>query len=340
MSRLLNPKRTPRSTPILQKFSRLNLQKITPEKSDPQTTMPLLNRLTSPPPMGSRMPNMSRTPPNLIPIQTTTNPLRNRNSTSPIYHGMNLQIARQPAIATPVARKPVGYYEFTIAISPKPSSLSKSPPDCLPESLPQSSSQWERILKGDSVDLNQIFSALHLVVIDEERTGCLGSAEISFGVPEPKKRISTAAEWSSAWRKASKAIAFAFPHRREELLEYGDYIEPEFAAKIISSHPKLLLYDIALRNKVAAGQNILLTDHHRLSRLYSAIVMPDGVESFSDRSNSRKLFKPTKGEKPELCNKFNAGTCKKSDAECKYRHLCKNCRKSGHGSKTCTDGSK
>ena len=172
MSRLLNPKRTPRSTPILQKFSRLNLQKITPEKSDPQTTMPLLNRLTSPPPMGSRMPNMSRTPPNLIPIQTTTNPLRNRNSTSPIYHGMNLQIARQPAIATPVARKPVGYYEFTIAISPKPSSLSKSPPDCLPESLPQSSSQWERILKGDSVDLNQIFSALHLVVIDEERTGC------------------------------------------------------------------------------------------------------------------------------------------------------------------------
>ena len=98
MSRLLNPKRTPHSTPILQKFSLLNLQKTTLEKSDPQTMMPLLNWLTSPPPKGSRMPNMPRTPPNLIPIQTMTNPLRNRNSTSSIYHGMNPQIVRQPAI--------------------------------------------------------------------------------------------------------------------------------------------------------------------------------------------------------------------------------------------------
>ena len=49
MSRLLNPKRTPRSTPILQRSSQSNLQETTPEKSDPQPTIPLLNRLTSPP---------------------------------------------------------------------------------------------------------------------------------------------------------------------------------------------------------------------------------------------------------------------------------------------------
>ena len=120
------------------------------------------------------------------------------------------------------------------------------------------SSQWERILKGEAVDLNQIFASLHHVVPDEERTGRLGDTEISFGVAEPRKRISTAAEWSAAWRRASKAIGFAFPHRREELLEYGDYIESEFAAKVSSSHHKLLLYDVALRNEVAAGQHVLL----------------------------------------------------------------------------------
>ena len=79
------------------------------------------------------------------------------------------------------------------------------------------SSQWERILKGESVDLNHVFASLHHVVPDEERTGRLGETEITFGVAEAKKRVSTAAEWSTAWKRASKAIGFAFPHRREEL---------------------------------------------------------------------------------------------------------------------------
>ena len=201
------------------------------------------------------------------------------------------------------------------------------------------SSQWERILKGEAVDLNQIFASLHHVVPDEERTGRLGDTEISFGVAEPRKRITTAAEWSAAWRRASKAIGFAFPHRRDELFEYGDYIESEFAAKVSSSHHKLLLYDIALRNEVAAGQHSLLTDHNRFSRLYSAIVMPDGIEGHSDKSSGKKPSKSNQGaDKSDFCNKFNAGTCKNSDSECKYRHLCKNCRKPGHGKKDCTLG--
>ena len=209
-----------------------------------------------------------------------------------------------------------------------------------PSGIP--SSQWERILKGEAVDLNQIFASLHHVVPDEERTGRLGDTEISFGVAEPKKRISSAAEWSSSWRRASKAISFAFPHRREELLEYGDYIESEFAAKITSSHHKILLYDIALRNEVAAGQQTLLTDFHKFSRLYSAIILPDGVESGGSERERQPGKKPRsqKGKKPEICNKFNAGTCKNLASDCKYRHLCKSCGKNDHGKKDCPDGNK
>ena len=112
--------------------------------------------------------------------------------------------------------------------------------------------------------------------------------EISFGIAEPKKKVSTASEWSSAWRRASKAIAFTFPHHREELLDYGDYIESEFAAKLTSSHHKLILYDIALQNKVGGGQNLVLSDHSKFDRLYSVIVLPDGVEGYSDNSGGRK----------------------------------------------------
>src|ERR1700678_2981868 len=209
-----------------------------------------------------------------------------------------------------------------------------------PNGIP--SSQWERILKGEAIDLNQFFASLHHVVPDEERTGRLGDTEITFGVSEPKKRISTAAEWSSSWRRASTAISFAFPHRREELLEYGDYIESEFTAKIVSSHHKLLLYDIALRNEVAAGQQTLLTDFHKFSRLYSAIVLPDGVESggFERERQPGRRPRSQKGDKSEICNKFNAGTCKNLATDCKYRHLCKSCGKSDHGKRDCSDGNK
>ena len=218
--------------------------------------------------------------------------------------------------------------KFFIKIAPKS-----------PSGIP--SSQWERILKGDAVDLNQIFASLHNIVPDEERTGRLGDTEISFGVAEAKKRIRTASEWSSAWKRASKAICFAFPHQQEELSEYGDHIDSEFAAKVSSSHPKIILYDVALRNEVAGGQHYLLTDFNRFSRLYSAIVLPDGIEGHSDQPPGKKPSgsKPTPG-KPEICNKFNSGTCKRADSECKYLHICKNCRKTGHGKKDCPDKSK
>jgi hypothetical protein len=203
-----------------------------------------------------------------------------------------------------------------------------------PSGIP--SSQWERILKGEAVDLNRIFTSLHHTVPDEERTGRLGNTEISFSVVEAKKRITTAAEWSTSWKKASKAITFAFPHRREELLDYGDYIESEFAAKVVGSHHKLLLYDLALRNEVAGGQHALLTDHSKFTRLYSAIVLPDGVEANSSKPDGNKPSGTrTPNGKSEICNKFNAGTCKNADTNCKYRHACKRCKKLGHGDKDC-----
>ena len=62
-------------------------------------------------------------------------------------------------------------------------------------------------------------------------------------------------------------------------------MESEFAAKLPPSHHKLILYDIALWNDVTGGQHSQLTDHHRFTRLYSAIILPDGVESYQLSKN-------------------------------------------------------
>ena len=73
-------------------------------------------------------------------------------------------------------------------------------------------------------------------------------------------------------------IKFAFPHWKQELRDYGEYIEGHFSARVTSAHRKIILYDVAIQNEVGGGQNALLTDTHCFTRFCSAIVMPDGVE--------------------------------------------------------------
>ena len=92
-------------------------------------------------------------------------------------------------------------------------------------------SEWEHIFKGETVNLDWILSSLHCVTIDEERKARIGETEISFGSSETKRKVESSSEWSTAWRFASRAIAFVFEHRERELFEYRDYIERLFAAK-------------------------------------------------------------------------------------------------------------
>jgi len=137
----------------------------------------------------------------------------------------------------------------------------------------------------------------------------MGDTEFVLGAAEAKKQVKTSSDWSSAWRRACKAITFLFPHRASELAEYAEYIEGLFDAKNVSAHGKIILYDIAIRNEVGGGQNILLTDTSQFLRLHSAIVMPDGVEYGSAGAGvvgtSKKVGSNGKSKSGDTCNKFN-----------------------------------
>ena len=93
----------------------------------------------------------------------------------------------------------------------------------LPEGIP--STQWDRMLQGESVDLNQDLSTMHFINLDEERKGHMGTTEVVFVVIESKQHVRIGAEWSAAFRRMSKAIIFLFPHQRDKLLESANYIE-------------------------------------------------------------------------------------------------------------------
>jgi hypothetical protein len=209
----------------------------------------------------------------------------------------------------------------------------------LPEGIP--SSQWDRLLRGESVDLDQVLSAMHFINLNEERKGRLGTAEVVFAVAESKRHVRTGAEWSAAFRRLSKAVVFLFPHRRDELLEYAEHIEGLFSAKHTNAHSKVILYDQSVRNQVGGGQNILLTDFNRFQSLSEAILHADGIEYKNHGKGASKGGEGSgkgEGSKKDICRRFNGQAgCRFTEEECYYKHICKSCGKGGHSKLSCTE---
>jgi len=163
-----------------------------------------------------------------------------------------------------------------------------------------------------------MFSSLHHISAPKENIGHVGHTKISLGRSEPVKKVQTSGEWTSAWNMTIKVVKFAFPHREQELREYGEYIEGHFSAKVTSAHQRIILYDIAICNEVGGGQNALLTDTHKFSRFFSAIVMPDGIESDHARLGSKQLAGKM-NSKSEICNCFNAiNGCRNLSDDCRF----------------------
>ena len=195
------------------------------------------------------------------------------------------------------------------------------------------SSEWEHIIKGKAVDLDTVLSSLHHVSPVKESIGRVGQTEISLGRTEPNRRVQTSSEWTSSWNATVDAYLFVFPHRETELRKYGSHIEREFSAKVVSAHRRVILYDVAVRNEVGGGNSILLTDRDEFSHMYSAIVMPDGIESEHGKTTNRA---GTAKPQSEICRRYNsANGCPNPASTCRYQHLCSKCRRRGHASHEC-----
>ena len=134
-----------------------------------------------------------------------------------------------------------------------------------PESI--QASQWEQILQGESLNLNHFLSSIVCTQIDEDRKAHIGVTHLTFNTSKAKRKVRNAADWASAWRRASEAVIFAFPHKREELEQYQRHIQVEFDARQSHVHQRIIVYDIAVRNFIGGGQTSLLTDRDKFSHL-------------------------------------------------------------------------
>ncbi|TFK62214.1 hypothetical protein BDN72DRAFT_777348 [Pluteus cervinus] len=196
-------------------------------------------------------------------------------------------------------------------------------------------SEWTKVLRGEFIDIDAIFSSLHNIAPVKEGSASVGSNEIKFKTTQPARKVETFGEWLSAWTLIEKAVTFAFPHREQELTDYREYICGEFAAKRVQSHKRIIFFNAAIRAVVQGGQSKLLTDRYSFSSEYSAIVLPDGVAY-----NSKPLKTPSRtssgpNSSTGICNRYNSERgC--SNSSCIYRHVCRKCLRTGHGKEKCS----
>ena len=201
-------------------------------------------------------------------------------------------------------------------------------------------SQWRRIFAGEPVDLDVVLSSINSITADEERTARFGDKELSFTVPESKRRVRTHADWCSAWDKTVHATGFLFPHRKRELWAHCEEINEEFLAQPdTSQHHRIIAYDKAVRIIVGGGEEHRLTDTDTFRSTYNAIILNDAPNVIRSGTGRLQSAPRQSGSKTEVCRNYNSARgCKNPNGECRFRHICSGCKKSGHGNADCNAG--
>ena len=181
-------------------------------------------------------------------------------------------------------------------------------------------SEIENALRGQAINLDAIFTALHHTRPPKENVGRVGSTEIRFEASQPSRRVSTSGEWAAAWNRARQLLVFLFPHRATETMQYGDYINQQFAAKLTSAHHRVILYDKGVRNFIQGGQRHLLTDVGAFQDIFVATIMADGIEYGAGGTSSKKT--EGGGNSTAICRCFNLNRCPNEAKACPFRHIC------------------
>jgi hypothetical protein len=96
--------------------------------------------------------------------------------------------------------------------------------------------EWNNVLTGKSVNLDVVFTGMYSTATDSRTIENLSELKPYFGATKPAKSVESHRDWVIAWRIASHAIKFIFPHQEKELKEYTEYISSYFASLHLSAH--------------------------------------------------------------------------------------------------------
>ncbi|KAG2743060.1 hypothetical protein P692DRAFT_201724183, partial [Suillus brevipes Sb2] len=130
-------------------------------------------------------------------------------------------------------------------------------------------SELYNIIRGRVVNFDVVFSGWYSDEPEEYYEEKLGKLKIKIkGEAEPSKSVRSSQDWNVAYSLFSRAMRFAFPHRLDELDDYGNFIHQKFAQNVSKYHSRVIAFDKAIRKQVSQRRDLQLTDFDQFSDLY------------------------------------------------------------------------
>jgi hypothetical protein len=195
--------------------------------------------------------------------------------------------------------------------------------------------EWRNVLTGEAVNLDRVLSGLHGTARDEGYREKIGELEIQLGTTAPAKVVRSFGDWVCAWNPTMRASTFVFPHRTDEYERYGAYIMQQFAAWPASLHGRIILFDKAIRTRVAHQLDVLLTDFEQFQDLRMHW-LDIGEDEYGVRQPRQRRDPGGPVRRRDACRRWNEGRCPNTQAACNYVHHCSKCRDNTHVASECT----
>ncbi|KAG1849097.1 hypothetical protein C8R48DRAFT_565064, partial [Suillus tomentosus] len=106
---------------------------------------------------------------------------------------------------------------------------------------------------------SELYNIIHGRVVNFDEK--LGQVKIKIGgEAEPAKSVRSSQDWSVAYSLFARTMCFAFPHRIDEIDDYGNIIHQKFAQNISKYHSRVIAFDKAVRKRVSRRRDLLLSD--------------------------------------------------------------------------------
>ncbi|KAL1671005.1 hypothetical protein EV122DRAFT_171389, partial [Schizophyllum commune] len=203
-------------------------------------------------------------------------------------------------------------------------------------------SEWENILSGRAVNLDNVLTFEYSLSMESKTVEKVGDFEVAFASgssnASPAKVVKSHGEHLIAWQRTIEAYEFVFEHRHDELRDYTRHLVQLFKSFPDSLHSRVINYDKAVRLRVAACRNLLLTDFHEFTELHLQWIQNSlQVTAGRDVKARGGASGSSAGRRRDACNRWNAGTCPNSSNKCRYAHVCSVCRSNQHVASECAE---
>ncbi|KAK0502774.1 hypothetical protein EDD18DRAFT_1135053 [Armillaria luteobubalina] len=231
-----------------------------------------------------------------------------------------------------------------LAIKKRYDNFSADPRECLrliknSHPPPFTDAGFRSIVYSTPVNFDEILSYFKCPSVPTGTTHSLGNGLVlQTANTSHTHKVGCRDTWRYVWVRYERVLNHIFSGRQAELETYYEFIQNIFDNRRSWLDLQIIAFDKACRALIASARGrLLFSDVQKFTELKESHFQASGLAYVAPASEtttggSKDGTRPKKRRR-EVCRNWNSGRCNADD--CRYRHVCSNCKSSDHPSKSC-----